>query len=431
MNLSKPVNILIINVHSTMNAGDAALLWLNIEQLGKVFPNARFTALVNYPNEPYLINLANLKSALSPFALISASSEQPSWIKILKLSLGCTLFVVTKIIPTMVLEKINNGWLKLALLFRSADVIAAVSGAQLVSLGRYSWPLIVSSIPIIFAHYYHKPLYIMPQSIGPFRWKWEHWLVRNIYSRARIVFLRDSISINLAKDIGLPERKIRFAFDPGFALPAASTERALEIMSEYGYISSEYAIGITVVGQLSKAYNKEWFVNYYRSLANVLARFINTYNVKIYIFDQVKGPTPLEDDGNASEALLDILDDKNGRVNHINRQLSPMELKACYSLMNLFIASRFHSGIFAMSNGIPTLFIGYNPKTKGFLKAISMEEFMLDLNSIEENQLWDLLCQIWENRRAITEKIQKVVIDCLRDFDRVSQWIAEDYFKSE
>jgi colanic acid/amylovoran biosynthesis protein len=430
MNLPKPINILIINVHSTMNAGDAALLLLNIEQLDKVFPNAHISALVNYPNEPYLKYLTNIKMIPSPFAMAKAGSEQSSWIKILKLASGCALLLIAKILPRIVLEKNNIGWFQLALLYRSADVIAAVSGAQLVSLGRYSWPLIVSSIPIIFTHYNHKPLYVMPQSIGPFRWKWERWFVRNLYSRARVMFLRDSISIKLAKDIGLPDRKIKFAFDPGFALTAASTEKALEIMSDYGYFPGQNAIGITVIAQLSKAYDQDWFANYYRSLANVLDRFIQTFDVYIYIFDQVKGPTPMEDDSIASEALLDILGKDQGRFKHINCHLTPMELKACYSLMNLFIASRFHSGIFAMSTGISTLFIGYNPKTKGFLESVSLEELMLDLNNIDENRLWDLLCHIWENRHAISEKIQKIVLDCQKDFDRVSQWITEDYFKS-
>ena len=50
MNSSKPKNILIVNVHSTMNAGDAGLLWLNLQQLEKVFPKANFAALVNYPD---------------------------------------------------------------------------------------------------------------------------------------------------------------------------------------------------------------------------------------------------------------------------------------------------------------------------------------------------------------------------------------------
>jgi colanic acid/amylovoran biosynthesis protein len=428
MNLQKPIKILIINVHSTMNAGDAALLWLNIRQLEKVFPNANFTALVNYPNEPYFKSIGNIEVVPSPYALVNAGSKLPGWQKIFKLGFGCILMLLGKVLPRKLLEKNNSIWLKLTLIYRSVDVVAAVSGVQLLSLGRFSWPLIVSSISIIFTHYYHKPLYIMPQSLGPFRWKWERWLVREIYSRARLVILRDAISIDLSKEIGLPESKIKFAFDPGFALPGATPERAMEIMSGYGYISGQHSIGMTVIARLSKAFDRERFDHYYRTLANLMGRFISEFDVNVYIFDQVKGPTREEDDSIAAELLRDMFGGNRNRIIHIDGSLSPMELKACYGLMDMFVATRFHSGVFAMSSGVATLFIGYNPKTKGFLEAVGLNQLGLDINNLESNQLWELLISTWENRQTIAEKTQAIVINCQKDYDRVSKWISEDYF---
>ena len=180
-----------------------------------------------------------------------------------------------------------------------------------------------------------------------------------------------------------------------------------------------------------KPTTKEWFKNYYHVLADVLNRFVQTFDVNIYIFDQVIGPTPMENDSLASEALLISLGNEQTRIRHIHQQLTPMELKACYGLMDLFIASRFHSGIFAMSTGTPTLFIGYNPKTKGFLKAVSLENLMLDLNKIDEKRLWEILSQIWVDRHTISKQCKAAAVECEKDFDRVSKSIAEDYYKSE
>jgi colanic acid/amylovoran biosynthesis protein len=122
-----------------------------------------------------------------------------------------------------------------------------------------------------------------------------------------------------------------------------------------------------------------------------------------------------------------IAEDQN-RIIHVDHRLNPMELKACYSLMDMFIASRLHSGIFAMSSGVPTLFIGYNPKTRGVLEAAGLEQWMLDLDYLDTNVFYELLRQTWENRESIAVKTQSVVMNCLKDFDRVSQFIAEDYF---
>jgi polysaccharide pyruvyl transferase WcaK-like protein len=96
--------------------------------------------------------------------------------------------------------------------------------------------------------------------------------------------------------------------------------------------------------------------------------------------------------------------------------------------MDLFIASRLHSGIFAMSGGVPTIFIGYNPKTKGFLDAVGMSQLLLNLDGIDESRLYELMCQSWENRQVLAEQTRLIVEKCSQDFDRVSQWIYEDYF---
>ena len=428
MNNTYPKKILIVNVHSTLNAGDSALLWLNIRQFEKIFPEANFTALVNYPNETFYKRITNLIVMPSPFALIKAGTELSNWKKIIRLVVGCMIMMIGMVLPRSLLANTQSNWLQMAYIYRSTDVIGAVSGAQLVSLGSYSWPLIISSLPIVFAHLFHKPLYIMPQSIGPFRWKWEKSLVKEIYSRARLIFLRDNISIRLANEIGIPERIIKFASDPGFALPAASREQALEIMSGYGYMSDQHAIGITVVSRLSRIFDRERFDSYYHSLASSLNRFLQVYEAKIYIFDQVTGPTFDENDRFATEILLNMIAEDQNRIIHVDHRLNPMELKACYSLMDMFIASRLHSGIFAMSSGVPTLFIGYNPKTRGVLEAAGLEQWMMDLDYLDTNVFYELLRQTWENRESIAVKTQSVVMNCLKDFDRVSQFIAEDYF---
>ena len=430
MDSTKPKQVLIVNVHSTMNAGDSALLWLNLRQLENIFPEANFTALVNYPNEAFDEHFPKLVVMPSPFALVKAGSGISGWKKVFRLVFGFIIIVIGKVLPKSILTNTHSTWLQLALIYRSSDVIAAVSGAQLVSYGKYSWPLIVSSLPIIFAHLFHKPLYIMPQSIGPFRWNWEKFLVKEIYSRARLVFLRDTISINLAKEIGMPEKKIRFSSDPGFTLPVSSGDQALKIMSGFGYETKQNSVGMTVVSRLSRSFDRDHIESYYRTLARSLDRFSQVFAVKIYIFNQVTGPSIHENDSIAAEYLLNMLAENQNRIIHVDQHLTPMELKACYSLMDMFIATRLHSGIFAMSEGVPTLFIGYNTKTRGILEAVGLDQWMVDLNNLDQDYFWELLCKIWENRKEISEKTRSIVTNCQKDFNRVSQWIAEDYINA-
>jgi colanic acid/amylovoran biosynthesis protein len=177
-------------------------------------------------------------------------------------------------------------------------------------------------------------------------------------------------------------------------------------------------------------YHPDQFEAYYRIFASTLDKFSQEIDAKVFIFNQVTGPTNNENDNVAAKLLLNALSAKQERIIHVDRRLNPMELKGCYRLMDMFIASRLHSGIFAMSSGVPTIFIGYNPKTRGMLKAMGLEQWMLDLDILNEEKLVELLRECWKNRRTIVDKIQQVVKQCQFDFERVSARIIEDYFNA-
>jgi polysaccharide pyruvyl transferase WcaK-like protein len=201
-------------------------------------------------------------------------------------------------------------------------------------------------------------------------------------------------------------------------------------MSGFGYETKQNSVGMTVVSRLSRSFDRDHIESYYRTLARSLDRFSQVFAVKIYIFNQVTGPSIHENDSIAAEYLLNMLAANQNRIIHVDQHLTPMELKACYSLMDMFIATRLHSGIFAMSGGVPTLFIGYNTKTRGVLESVGLGQWMVDLNNLDQDYFWELLCKIWENRKEISEKTRSIVTNCQKDFNRVSQWIAEDYINA-
>jgi len=69
-------------------------------------------------------------------------------------------------------------------------------------------------------------------------------------------------------------------------------------------------------------------------------------------------------------------------VVHINQAVKPALLKACYGYMQAFLASRLHSGVFALGMNVPTIFIGYLSKTHGVLEALGLETNVIDLKDL-------------------------------------------------
>ncbi len=90
--------------------------------------------------------------------------------------------------------------------------------------------------------------------------------------------------------------------------------------------------------------------------------------------------------------------------------------------MDVFIASRLHSGIFALGMRIPTLFVGYLHKTKGVLEAIGLNDYNIDLANVTASNLIEKIQQIWENRDQLKEQIEIKMIQVEND---LSEFPAE------
>lgn len=424
--------ILIINVHSSLNSGDSALLLMNIQQLRDSFTDAKFTVSANYPEEEFFLSLPDTTTVPSVFHLVGAHRNDSVGIQILRLLWGLFLSLICRPLPeSWMIWLPNHSWFKLIRTYKSASFVVAVSGNQFLSMGKFGWPFPLTSYSVAMAHLYGKSFYVMPQSIGPLKRWWEVLTLRFLYCRARLIFIRDSVSLRLSLEIGLPREKVFFAPDPAFCLEPAGRDQGIAILSEYGYRQDQPSVGVTVIDHIAKTLDKKAVCQYRRDLAYGLARFIQQYGGQIYIFNQVIGPTSREDDRIASRELVNELRDYSSKVVIVDKKLSAAQLKACYGCMDLFIASRLHSGIFSIGMGVPTLFIGYFSKTRGLLESLDMVEWLLEIGNTSGDRIWEKIDMIWKQRQKVAKQADyflKSIGDCVPN---VGKKIFEDYFQGE
>jgi colanic acid/amylovoran biosynthesis protein len=153
----------------------------------------------------------------------------------------------------------------------------------------------------------------------------------------------------------------------------------------------------------------------------------NDLGIKVYLFCQVTGPTSQEDDRIAVQNVLKRMQAKNNQVITINQALCPSLLKACYGQMELFLASRLHSGIFAMGMGAPTLFINYLTKTRGVLEAAGVGDWVLDLSGLTEASLIELVEHAWSERERFSARLKQLLPGVITQTSRAMDWIANEY----
>lgn len=403
------IKILIVNVHSSLNAGDLALLQTTINLLRQQFPDAIFLVSANFPNEKAIQEVAD-RVVPSPWNLAGGGTGRKTRDLVRNLALG---WMAAQSGVFCLDNSSNQSWKALFDVYQEVDMVVAVSGNQFFSSGRYGWPLFAIAMSVKLAGVFKKPVYIMPQSIGPLRSWWERILLRISYSNAQLVYLRDNQSLRLAREVKLPADKVKFVPDPAFTLNPVLREDILPILEKFGYQSGMRSIGVTIIAAMPSYLDQRLISNYYSSVAKALSEMAEKHNAHIFFFYQVIGPSSQEDDRVASEIVFRQMNCEKENIHLVKENLSPAQLKACYGCMNEFLASRLHSGIFSIGMKVPTVFIGYLSKTRGVLEALSMEQDLLELKDLTSDSLFALLESNWlENesqKAALSIRIAGIV----------------------
>ena len=416
--------ILIINVHSALNAGDLALLEGAVRILRGAFDHPRITVSANWPDESALGALG-LEVVPSPWhAAGVGAGGRPRW-QVHAFLVGILWALWLR--AGLPLSWVPVGWRTTLEVFGRVDLVAAVPGNQFFSSGRFGWPLPLIAFPAWLAHLFGLPLYVLPQSIGPFVRGRDRWLLRMAYGRARRVYLRDLVSLRLAGALGLPAGRVRFLPDPAFDYPPAPADEALAVLCRHGFQPGQPALGVTVLAQMPSYLNQAGMQACYQALAAALPRLAREHGAQVMIFVQVTGPAAQEDDRAGVREVLARIGPLPAGLHYVDEVLPPALLKACYGQMEAFLASRLHSGIFAMGMQVPSLCIGYLTKTRGVLEAAGLEDNLLELQGLDEARLWEKLEQLWLTRQAGAERLRQVLPGLVAQLGELETEIAGDY----
>lgn len=424
-----PPTILIINFHSSRNAGDAALLETAIEQLRSSFPGVRCIISANYPDDAYVRSLG-VDLVPSPATIIGLSAKDLPLLQIVRMVLGLLVSCIVALFPRACLGKwfIPRNWHVLLAAYYQADLVVSIPGNIFVTMGIFGWPYFVSAVSVILAFLFRKPFYVMPQSLGPVERRWERLLLRWLYSQARIVFVRESVSFRLGQELGLPRERLRQTPDLAFGFsPPAERDAALGFLDRLGYTIYSNPVGVTIINQPGARLDSGHMARYYSTMAHILSRFVETYGVTLYFFPQVTGPTKVEDDRITTRLVIDCMNVRQNIV-FLDKPMSPALLRTLSGFMEIFVATRMHSGIFAVTMGVPTLFIGYLGKTRGVVEDIGVQEWLVELSEIHENLLWNKLESLWLQRYEVRKVLAKTVPAVTRQTREVGRQIAQDYY---
>lgn len=418
--------ILVVNLHSARNVGDAMLTDATVSQLRGAFPEATITLAMNQPDyvpaAPGVQVMPSLISDARPYHEADGDRWRHSILVITTLEV---------LLDMLCARLIGRAWpwhrrsvRQLLQEYRGADLVLSCAGNVFFTMGRVGMPFLAAALTAACAHGFRKPLYVLPQTVGPLERAWERRVVRALYSRARLVFVRDRRSAELLGHMGLHNVRVvpDLSFSRGDEAAAAAQSHVLPGLAT----AARPLLGVTVINRILRRIPDDTYGAYERAVADTVASFLATHGGTAVFFPQVTGPGRREDDRVATERVIAMMPEGREHTIFVDEVLPPERLRAAYAVADVFLATRMHSAILALTSCVPTLAIEYLAKTEGMMSMMGLGEWVLSLSALDGDVLGRRLEALYERRQEVRDHLAQVVPEVARRAGGVGQAIAED-----
>lgn len=422
-------NILLINVHSSSNAGDAALMLVTLQQLRQNFPGCHITLVMDDPDT----NLDNVKIVESIFAWVK-STREVGWVSwrmgnLLLLPISTLLPILSYRLFGKPLYILTPAKLRATIQsYLNTNLAVSTPGGFLYSSGS-GLVLAITIYTMALVWLAGKPLYIFPQSFGPLAHWWEGWLLCWILRKARVVMVREPVSMELLEKYHLRHLHVHLLPDIAFAFSGVSPPVAENWLHEHGIdpTSERPLLGLTVINWSAQNSNFSRQSEYETACAGAIRHFVSHIGGRAILFPQVTGPAVDSDDRIPAERINAKLTDIADSILLIEEQLPPGLIKALYGQMDVVIGTRMHSIIFALSEGVPVIAIGYMHKTQGVAAMLGLDQWVLDIRKINQEALVEMLTGLWKERKILKAQIASALPSVIEQANRAGKLCAEDY----
>lgn len=423
------MKILIINLHSSHNAGDDVLTRVTVSQLQKAFVTPELILAMNDPASYDGVG-KTVGSFMTWFKV--DKKGHASW-KILAIPWLLSLSMLTAVLYRLFgLHIIGWGMPSHQDLLRAyleADLVISSAGNFLYSSGR-GISLLITLFTIKFAMLVGKPVYMMPQTVGPLIHRWERAITAAVLRDMRLCFVRDPISkLELIK-MKIWSERCFLVPDMAFIFPKVLAHDEVLAAAGIDIERNRPLLGVTLINWAAQ--NKEFNLQeqYETAVAAAIRHFVQTYNGSVVLFAQVRGPTWAEDDLVPAQSVKETVRELGGKVVLIEESISAEQLKAAYGQMDLFIGTRLHSNIFALSESVPAIMIQYQYKTRGIAKMLDLEEWVINIETVRPSILIKKLDHLIEQKEALRQKITRNIVEIKQQATQVCRQIAVDFEKS-
>lgn len=289
-------------------------------------------------------------------------------------------------------------------LCREADVLVFCGGGSPGGYGLTNL-LLHAVIPILIAKRLGKPVFLSALTIELPKRRLERWLVRFILKQVDLVSLREVLSVDVLEQLGIETKRVVTA-DWAFLLDSIQPESVTPLLKKLGIPdSSSLKIGMNLRDQ--SAGDSDGRTRAGSSYAATMVEAIDEVleqTQAIIVIVSMNVPADLKFARLISEQLSSAVKD---RVFILDNSYSPEQIKGIISRMDLFIGTRLHPTIFAVSSKIPSLAIHHLIKVKGLMKQFGMERYFLEVDTLTSKEFNNKVQELLKQRENVNQEIER------------------------
>lgn len=425
------MNILISNVYSWKNKGDAGIILSMIDHIQKEFPEAKISISSIDHNDIGKYNEDNFELNFLSIVKKLYSKMEYSLLNRLKYVLSCYLLrlklnifsffaqrniYLYSIFPADLSNKIKA--------YQSYDLIIAAGGGYFISKSRKNKverylnhdEQVLFAYDFYLATFFNKPYILYNQSIGPFFSDQDELNLLPFFKKAEAIICREQLTYDRMDKLGL--KNLILSEDAAFNLQSTKNN----ILVKYSTFTDEISIGFTVRNCLTEPLQKRYEYE--------IALFINkilqiNQNTKIYFMPQVTYEDGGDNDLHVAKRVFALVGGNfQNRIIIIDENIHPCDLKYMIGKMSYFFGTRMHSCIFALASNVKTIALSYEPKTDGIMKSLKMDDYFINVKDLTEKKLLDLYQKIMDDKtyhERLSREVERVQKESLVNLKQIYQ----------
>lgn len=279
-----------------------------------------------------------------------------------------------------------------------------------------------------------------------------------------MIILRDEISLDYIRMLGVVGPPIYVTADPAFLLEPATKERGKEILSQEGVNGNDKPVfGMTMCwSNIKLKTSTKWYLRCMKSIYQTIRMILPDglfefmrrqanwrsspdMSKNIEVEEMAKIVDSLVEKSGATVVLVPhdynprgddriLLGEVLQRVKQRNKvrllagDYSASELKAVIGQCDLFIGGKMHANIAAISMCVPTVAIQYSHKFYGIMRQLGYEKYICDRLFAEEVE--SKVDEVWSRREIIRTEL-KTNMGIIKEQALYNAKLVKDLLNSE